>query len=449
MSDRFTQTRAEVTAWFFDSLPKEIGNALAGSGLNTSSGVPFDQLLTKGIARLHRLPRRPARRSGNLKSLKWRLRMKDALLAPRSDAWSFIVNRERFEDCNVERSVAPRVEDVPVGSALIEVDRFSLTTNNIFYALSGDEYHYWDLFPAKAGYGIVPVWGLGDVIASRHPEIATGERLYGLFPMATHLLVQVAEVTARSFRDAAPHRQGAAAPYSNYFRVSQNDRFTGRQGDYQTLLRPQFLTSFMAETYFADNEFFGATTAIISSASSKTSIALAWLLHNRHSALRVVALTSQRNAEFVEALGYYDAIVTYDDLASLDAGEPILFFDVAGNWDARAALHRHFGDNVRHSARVGMAHWDAAPNTEDLPGAQPTLFFTPVYMTRYNKAWGPAAFAERFDLAWGGFTQALESWLHLIEGHGPDAVAKAFRETLKGGGRPEEGQILSTRPSAI
>jgi hypothetical protein len=375
--------------------------------------------------------------------------MKDALLAPRSDAWSFIVNRERFEDCNVERSVAPRVEDVPVGSALIEVDRFSLTTNNIFYALSGDEYHYWDLFPAKAGYGIVPVWGLGDVIASRHPEIATGERLYGLFPMATHLLVQVAEVTARSFRDAAPHRQGAAAPYSNYFRVSQNDRFTGRQGDYQTLLRPQFLTSFMAETYFADNEFFGATTAIISSASSKTSIALAWLLHNRHSALRVVALTSQRNAEFVEALGYYDAIVTYDDLASLDAGEPILFFDVAGNWDARAALHRHFGDNVRHSARVGRAHWDAAPNTEDLPGAQPTLFFTPVYMTRYNKAWGPAAFAERFDLAWGGFTQALESWLHLIEGHGPDAVAKAFRETLKGGGRPEEGQILSTRPSAI
>ncbi|MBR1090738.1 type IV secretion system protein [Bradyrhizobium manausense] len=38
-----------VTGLFFDSLPKEIGNALAGSGLNTSSGVPFDQLLSKGI----------------------------------------------------------------------------------------------------------------------------------------------------------------------------------------------------------------------------------------------------------------------------------------------------------------------------------------------------------------------------------------------------------------
>ncbi len=38
-----------VSGLFFDSLPKEIGNALAGSGLNTNSGVPFDQLLSKGI----------------------------------------------------------------------------------------------------------------------------------------------------------------------------------------------------------------------------------------------------------------------------------------------------------------------------------------------------------------------------------------------------------------
>src|SRR5258707_10139295 len=38
-----------VTGLFFDSLPKEIGNALAGSGLNTSSGAPFDQLLSRGI----------------------------------------------------------------------------------------------------------------------------------------------------------------------------------------------------------------------------------------------------------------------------------------------------------------------------------------------------------------------------------------------------------------
>ena len=38
-----------VTGLFFESLPKEIGNAIAGAGLDTSSGVPFDKLLNKGI----------------------------------------------------------------------------------------------------------------------------------------------------------------------------------------------------------------------------------------------------------------------------------------------------------------------------------------------------------------------------------------------------------------
>jgi hypothetical protein len=148
----------------------------------------------------------------------------------------------------------------------------------------------------------------------------------------------------------------------------------------------------------------------------------------------------------VRRVGYYDATVTYEDIPSLDGGEPIIFFDVAGNWDARAALHQRFGDNVKHSARVGMAHWDAPPNTEELPGAPPTLFFGPVYMERFNKAWGPAGFAERFDTAWREFAQALDGWMNLVEGHGAGAVVEAYLQTLKGQGRPNEGLILSARP---
>ena len=37
-----------VAGLFFESLPKEVGNAIAGSGLDTSSGAPFDKLLNKG-----------------------------------------------------------------------------------------------------------------------------------------------------------------------------------------------------------------------------------------------------------------------------------------------------------------------------------------------------------------------------------------------------------------
>jgi hypothetical protein len=54
------------------------------------------------------------------------------------------------------------------------------------------------------------VWGFGDVIASRHPGIEVGERLYGYFPMATHLVIEAAGVNNRSLHDAAAHRQNVA-----------------------------------------------------------------------------------------------------------------------------------------------------------------------------------------------------------------------------------------------
>jgi len=38
-----------VTGLFFESLPKEISNAIAGGGLDMKSGQPFDQLLSKGV----------------------------------------------------------------------------------------------------------------------------------------------------------------------------------------------------------------------------------------------------------------------------------------------------------------------------------------------------------------------------------------------------------------
>lgn len=41
--------QAYVTGLFFESLPREIGNAITGAGLDMESGEPFDTLLTRGI----------------------------------------------------------------------------------------------------------------------------------------------------------------------------------------------------------------------------------------------------------------------------------------------------------------------------------------------------------------------------------------------------------------
>ena len=62
------------------------------------------------------------------------------------------------------------------------------------------------------------------------------------------------------------------------------------------LLRPLFITSFMIDDFLHDNDFFGASTVLISSASSKTSYGLAFMLSLRaDKRYQVIGLTSVGN----------------------------------------------------------------------------------------------------------------------------------------------------------
>ena len=182
---------------------------------------------------------------------------------------------------NRSKRNCPTPQRLPSDALLVKVDRFAFTANNITYAVLGDELKYWQLFPAPQGFGNIPVWGFGEVIASKHPGVAEGERLFGYFPMATHLVIEAADVSKRGLRDAAAHRQGVAPVYNAYARVSGDPAFAGRQGDYQALLRPLFMLSFLVDDFLAENEFYGARGVMLSRASSKTAFGLAHLLHTR------------------------------------------------------------------------------------------------------------------------------------------------------------------------
>jgi len=90
-------------------------------------------------------------------------------------ATDFIVARNDLQQCRVIETKLPDAAALPDEALLVKVTRFAFTANNITYAVLGDHLKYWQLFPAPEGFGNVPVWGLGEVIASRHPEIAAGE----------------------------------------------------------------------------------------------------------------------------------------------------------------------------------------------------------------------------------------------------------------------------------
>jgi hypothetical protein len=354
----------------------------------------------------------------------------------------FIVNRRDLAECRVVHSpISPGAGDV-----VLAVEQFALTANNITYAVAGDSMSYWDFFPAEAGWGRVPVWGYARVLESQHPDIAVGERLYGYLPMSTHLLVHPQHVTANGFIDGVAHRAARAAVYNQYQRVTNDAGHAAAQQPAQMLLRPLFMTSFVLDDMLADNDFFGARAVILSSASSKTSLGLAYLLkHDRAQSVRVIGLTSPANRSFVRSLGYYDEVVTYDDVAQLDAGVPTAFVDMAGNGAVLRAVHLHFANQLRFSCLVGATHWQgrAGAGRDTLPGPSPQLFFAPSQIAKRNQDWGRGGVEQRFALAWNRFIPATADWLKVVRRSGTEQVQRTYMELLAGKAPPEAGYILS------
>jgi hypothetical protein len=355
----------------------------------------------------------------------------------------FIVARDDLQQCKVIETRLPDAAALPDEALLLKVVSFAFTANNITYAVLGDQLKYWQLFPAPENFGNIPVWGFGEVIASHHPGIAVGERLFGYFPMATHLVIEAADVNRRSLRDAAAHRQGVAPVYNAYARVSGDPAFAGRQGDYQALLRPLFMLSFLVDDYLSEHDFYGARSVMLSSASSKTAFGLAHLLHTLRGDIRVIGLTSAANADFVRSLGCYDEVVTYDHVTSQPSDQPVALVDMAGNSELRAVLHQHFGDQMKYSGRIGLTHRSSSPDEGELPGAKPSWFFAPDQIRKRAKEWGPGGIDTRFGAAWSGFAPMLDQWLTVTEGRGEGPVKQVYLDTLNGRIPPDQGHILS------
>lgn len=212
-------------------------------------------------------------------------------------------------------------------------------------------------------------------------------------------------------------------------------------GDYQALLRPLFMLSFLVDDFLVENEDYGAKRVMLSSASSKTAFGLAHLLHAR--GVKVIGLTSAGNTVFVKSLGCYDEVVTYDGVKALPVDSAVAYVDMAGNSDLRERLHRHFGSQMKYSRQVGLTHRGVSPDEPTLPGAKPTWFSAPDQIRVRAKEWGPGGVDIKFGVAWSGFAPKLDQRLDVTEGRGPAAVQATYLDTLNGRVPPNLGHMLS------
>jgi hypothetical protein len=351
----------------------------------------------------------------------------------------FLVKRDDLRECRIEKSAAPDLEQ---GQALLRVDTFGLTSNNVTYGVFGEAMSYWDFFPAPDGWGRIPMWGFAEVERSDADGVEPGTRIFGYLPPSSHLVVTPAAAGETGFVDASPHRAALPSAYHRYLSSGRDPFYTPDSEEVQMLLRPLFFTSFLIDDQLADEGLAATGPVLLSSASSKTAIAAAFLLSRREGA-RVVGLTSPRNAEFVEGLGIYERTVPYDAIESLER-EGATFVDIAGDAEVRAAVHRHFGDELAHSMAVGVTHWEEmGAGGGELPGPEPTFFFAPARVSKRSEDWGSAGLESRVAEAWHPFCEWTGDWLEPIRGDGFEAVRDAYLDVLEGRVEPRRAHVLT------
>ncbi len=100
----------------------------------------------------------------------------------------FRVRRDDLAVCELVDDEQSR-ERLGEGGAQLLVERFSLSANNITYAIKGEELGYWRLFRRRLAGAPSPP-GATRASSARSPSLLEGQRVFGLVPMGTRFTVR-------------------------------------------------------------------------------------------------------------------------------------------------------------------------------------------------------------------------------------------------------------------
>jgi Protein of unknown function (DUF2855) len=330
-------------------------------------------------------------------------------------------------DLNVTRMTRDVLRAPRPGEVLFEVERFGFSANNVTYALLGESLRYWDLFPAGQGWGRIPVWGYLRVLASEVPGLEAGRRAFGLCPMATHVMLRPERAGRATFTEGSPHRAGLSGVYNVYAWAPPGPPAAA---DALVALRPLFWLSFTLDDHLAQRAE-PDRPVIVTSASSKAALGLAYLLARR--GVPVTGLTSACRVAWVQGLSAYDRILGYDQVAALPDGLATLV-DIAGD----AALRDQITARLGQPAEVVIAGGTHGEASALANGA----FSAPDYIRSLARQWGWPVLDQRYQAALDGFAAGAGAWLEIRRHHGLDAAARVYREVLTGASPPAEAHVV-------
>ncbi len=330
------------------------------------------------------------------------------------------------------------------GQAVLRIEQFAITANNVTYGAIGDAFGYWDFFRSgAAGRGIVPVWGHAVVLDAGDTALTSGERVYGYLPMASHLVVEPQGVGGGGFTDGAAHRAQRASVYNKYRRLNGDPGHMPGGEDVRAVFEPLFLTAWLIEAMFRRESWFGARRLIVTSASSKTAMALAHVARAISPEIERVGLTSARNIGFVEGTGLYDRVLGYDEMAEIGPGSAVSV-DFAGNGTTLSAVHDAVGDDLKYSSLVGVTDWQnrGGFGARDIAGPKPVLFFAPDHVATTIAELGPKGFQMAVGERWRAFAGDAGKLVKIEGAEGLAAAIPRWIAAVEGRARPDAATIV-------
>ena len=125
----------------------------------------------------------------------------------------FLVKRDDLRQSRVEEARRP---EIAPGQALLRVDSFGLTANNVTYAVMGEAMSYWRFFPAEDGWGRVPMWGFAEVERSEAEGVEAGTRALRVPAAVLPPGRDPRRRRTSGFVDASPHRAELPSAYHRF-----------------------------------------------------------------------------------------------------------------------------------------------------------------------------------------------------------------------------------------
>ena len=363
------------------------------------------------------------------------------------DRWQLDIVRDDIAQASLadlpDRALAP-------GEVEFAIDLVALTANNVTYAALGQktpflgpDAGYWDFFSERDEPGRLPVWGFATAKKSAVEGVSEGERFYGYWPLASHVVLVADQIRGTGFVEATPRRASLPAPYNQYTRLKALGDHRDADHDWWPIYRPLFLTGWLIADQFEDEDDFDADTIIVSGASSKTALSFAHAMKTRGQGPRLVALASSRSAAFTTETELYDQVVDYGAIDAITAKGKIALVDFAGNAAATRAIHERFGDALAVDMIVGITHWDAERGGgAPLPGPRPIGFFAPGRMKKRSKDWGAHGLRRQSEEAWLDFMPTAKRLTAIDRRSGAEAALAAYRDAVAGKVDPRVGVLI-------